>query len=330
MREPAFWWREAGLAARLLAPLGVIYGAVAQRRLAQAGTRAAVPVVCVGNPTLGGAGKTPLALMLARALAAAGRKPILLSRGYGGRLGGPLEVDAARHRAADVGDEPLLLARAAPTFVARDRVAGAQAAVAAGAGVIVMDDGFQNPSLQKRSSVLVVDARRGIGNGKVFPAGPLRAPLAAQLARADALVVIGSANGAAAAVEEAHKRGVPVFHASLTPDAAAVAALTGKRVLAFAGIGDPQKLFESLTAAGVMVVQSRGFPDHHRFTTAEARALCEAADREGLALVTTEKDLVRMQGDANVAALAGRTRPLPVTLMLADTPAFLRLLEARL
>jgi tetraacyldisaccharide 4'-kinase len=328
MREPAFWWREAGLAARLLAPLGVIYGAVAGRRLTQAGARPAVPIVCVGNPTLGGAGKTPLAIMLARALA--GRRPALLSRGYGGRRFGPLEVDTARHRAADVGDEPLLLARAAPTFVARDRVAGAQAAIAAGAGIIVMDDGFQNPSLQKSWSVLVVDARRGIGNGKVFPAGPLRAPLAAQLARADALVVVGSANGAAAVLEEARQRGVPAFHASLVPDAAAVAALAGKRVLAFAGIGDPRKLFESLTAAGIVVVQSRGFPDHHRFTAAEARALCEAADREGLVLVTTEKDLVRMQGDANVAALAGRACPLPVTLTLADAPAFLRLLEARL
>jgi tetraacyldisaccharide 4'-kinase len=193
-----------------------------------------------------------------------------------------------------------------------------------------MDDGFQNPSLQKSWSVLVVDARRGIGNGKLFPAGPLRAPLAAQLARADALVVVGSADGAAAVVEEARKRGVPVFRASLTPDAATVAALAGKRVLAFAGIGDPQKLFDSLTAAGIAVVSSRGFPDHHRFTAVDAQALCKAADREGLALVTTEKDLVRMQGDEDVAALAGRARALPVTLTLADASAFLRLLAGRL
>jgi tetraacyldisaccharide 4'-kinase len=193
-----------------------------------------------------------------------------------------------------------------------------------------MDDGFQNPSLQKSWSVLVVDARRGIGNGKVFPAGPLRAPLAAQLLRADALVVVGSANGAAVVVEEARRRGVPVFYASLVPDVAAVAALAGKRVLAFAGIGDPQKLFESLAAAGIMVVRSRAFPDHHRFTLAQAQALCEAADREGLVLVTTEKDLGRMQGDASIAALARRALALPVTLTLADAPAFLRLLEARL
>jgi tetraacyldisaccharide 4'-kinase len=148
MREPAFWWREAGLAAGLLAPLAAVYGAVASARLAQRGARAAVPVICIGNLTLGGAGKTPLVLTLARLLRDAGEQPVLLSRGYGGRLEGPLRVDLARHRAADVGDEPLLLARIAPTVVARDRAKGALAAIAAGASVIVMDDGFQNPSLQ--------------------------------------------------------------------------------------------------------------------------------------------------------------------------------------
>ena len=330
MREPAFWWREASLAARLLTPLAVVYGAVAGRRLAQAGARAAVPVICVGNPTLGGTGKTPLVLTLARSLMTSGETPVLLSRGYGGRYAGPLRVDPARHSAADVGDEPLLLARCAPTVVARDRVAGAQAALAAGASVIVMDDGFQNPSLQKIFSVLVVDARRGIGNGKVFPAGPLRAPLRAQLARADALVVVGSANAADGVVEQARGRGVPVFAASLQPDVAAVAALAGARVLAFAGIGDPAKLFASLAAAGIAVAGSRGFPDHHRYTRAQARALCEDADRDGLQLVTTEKDLARMQGDASVAMLAGRARAFPVTLTLADAPAFLRHLGTRL
>ena len=224
MREPAFWWREAGLAAGLLAPLAAVYGAVASARLRQSGARAAVPVICIGNLTVGGAGKTPLTLTLARLLQAAGDAPFLLSRGYGGRLAGPLQVDPVRHRAADVGDEPLLLARVAPAFVARDRVKGAQAAVAAGAGVIVMDDGFQNPSLQKSFSVLVVDARRGIGNGRVVPAGPLRAPLAAQLARADALVVVGTSNAGASVAAAAHGRGVQVFQAGLVPDAAVAAA----------------------------------------------------------------------------------------------------------
>jgi tetraacyldisaccharide 4'-kinase len=330
MREPAFWWREAGLAAGLLARLAALYGVVASARLAQRGAHAAAPVVCIGNLTVGGAGKTPLTLTLARLLQAAGDAPVLLSRGYGGRLAGPLQVDPARHRAADVGDEPLLLARVAPAFVARDRVKGAQAAVAAGAGVIVMDDGFQNPSLQKNFSVLVVDARRGIGNGRVVPAGPLRAPLTAQLARADALVVVGTSNVGASVAAVAHARGLPIFQAGLAPDAAVAAALAGNRVLAFAGIGDPEKLFATLKDAGIAVAATRSFPDHHCYTPAEAKMLCEQADREALTLVTTEKDLVRMQGDARVAALAARARALPVTLTLSDPAAFLRLLRTRL
>jgi tetraacyldisaccharide 4'-kinase len=329
MREPAFWWRKPGLAAGLLAPLGTLYGTVASARLTRRGVRAAVPVVCIGNPTVGGAGKTPLALTLARLLQAAGEAPVLLSRGYGGRLAGPLRVDAARHRAAEVGDEPLLLARVAPTVVARDRVAGAQEAVAAGASVIVMDDGFQNPSLQKSFSVLVVDARRGIGNGRVVPAGPLRAPLRAQLARADALVMVGASDddGVAAA---ARGRGLPVFRARLAPEAAVVAALAGARVLAFAGIGDPGKFFATLAGLDIAVAARVSFPDHHRYTPAQVRMLCEQADRESLTLVTTEKDLARMQGDPDLAALAARARALPVTLTLADADGFMRLLGTKI
>src|SRR5205807_8554022 len=166
MREPAFWWRPPGWQAGVLAPAAALYGAMAGRRLARPGRRAGVPVVCIGNPTLGGAGKTPTAIAAARMLAAAGERPALLSRGYGGMLAGPLLVDPARHRALDVGDEPLLLAHVAATIVARDRVKGAAAAAAAGASVIVMDDGFQNPSLVKDVSILVIDARRGVGNGR--------------------------------------------------------------------------------------------------------------------------------------------------------------------
>jgi tetraacyldisaccharide 4'-kinase len=329
MREPAFWWRKPGLAAGLLAPLGTLYGTIASARLSRRGARAAVPVVCIGNPTIGGAGKTPLALTLAGLLQAAGEAPVLLSRGYGGRLAGPLRVEAARHRAADVGDEPLLLARVAPTVVARDRVTGAQAAVAAGASVIVMDDGFQNPSLQKSFSVLVVDARRGIGNGRVVPAGPLRAPLPMQLARADALVTVGASDDDGVAAV-ARGRGLPVFRAGLAPDAAVAVALAGARVLAFAGIGDPGKFFATLAALDIVVVARVSFPDHHRYTPAQARMLCEQADRESLILVTTEKDLARMQGDPGLGRLAARARALPVTLTLADADAFLCLLRQKL
>src|SRR5947209_14330597 len=264
MREPAFWWGEGSFASALLAPLAALYGAVAQWRLGRGGERAGAPVVCVGNLTVGGAGKTPTALALARMLAAAGERPMFLTRGYGGALAGPLLVDPARHRAREVGDEPLLLARTAPTIVARDRVKGA--GIAGDASVIVMDDGFHNPSLVKDFSVLVVDARRGIGNGRVIPAGPLRAPLDAQLTRAHALVVVGTSSRAAAVAAAARARDIPVLQARLRPDAAFIAGLGGARVLAFAGIGDPEKFFATLADAGVALAARRSFPDHHRYT----------------------------------------------------------------
>jgi tetraacyldisaccharide 4'-kinase len=330
MREPSFWWREAGVAARLLAPFAAAYGMMAAHRLQRRGDVAGVPVVCVGNPTVGGAGKTPTALTLARILMDAGERPFFLTRGYGGDLPGPVLVDPAKHRAADVGDEPLLLARAAPTIVARARVAGAAAAVTSGATVIVMDDGFQNPALAKDFSLLVVDAGRGIGNGMVTPAGPLRAPLAAQLDRAHALLIIGTATGAAGIAAAAQARRMPIFHAQLEPDAETLAALGGVPVLAFAGIGNPEKFFATLSGAGIAIAATRSFDDHHRFTRAEAAALCEQAERQGQMLVTTEKDLARMRGDDDIARLAERVRALPVTLKFEDEAAFCSLMFHRL
>jgi tetraacyldisaccharide 4'-kinase len=330
MREPAFWRRKPGLTAWLLAPLSWAYGAIAALRLSQRGRRAGMPVVCIGNFTVGGAGKTPTALEVAHMLAAAGERPVFLSRGYGGRLAGPLLVDPTKHRADDVGDEPLLLARAAATIVARARVDGAALAATAGGGVIVMDDGFQNPSLAKDFSVLVVDGQRGIGNGRVIPAGPLRAPLEAQLARAHALVVVGTASGAADVVAAAQVRNIPVFAAQLRPDPGFLAALGGGRVLAFAGIGDPQKFFMTLADAGIAVAATRSFADHHRYTKAEARALCDDADRNGLILVTTEKDYVRLAGDEALADLAAHAHALPVALALEDEERFKSLLLERL
>ncbi len=330
MREPEFWWREAGAAARLLAPLAFAYGLIAARRLQQTGTRASVPVVCIGDPTVGGAGKTPAALAVARMLREAGERPAFLTRGYGGRARGLLRVDPAQHRATDVGDEPLLLARAAPTIVSRARVEGAAAAVICGASVVVMDDGFQNPSLAKDFSVLVVDAGRSVGNAMVTPAGPLRAPLAAQLDKADALIVVGTSLNAADVAAEARVRGIPVFRARLQPDAGFVAALGSARLLAFAGIGSPEKFFATLTAAGLTLAATRSFPDHHRYTCSEADALCEHAEGEGLVLVTTEKDLVRMQGDEATAALAAQAHALPVSLAFDDEAAFRSLLLAGL
>ena len=322
MRAPSFWWREGSIAAMLLAPLAALYGAVAARRLAQTGYEIGIPVLCVGNLTLGGAGKTPTAMAITRMLIAAGEKPFILTRGYGGRLAGPVEVDVARHTAHDVGDEPLLLARLAPTIVARDRVAGARAARTAGASVIVMDDGFQNPSLVKHLAVLIVDARQGIGNGRVFPAGPLRAPLEAQLDRAHGIVVVGEDAGAAGLTARARARGIPMFHGRLVPDQAVTAGIADGKVLAFAGIGDPEKFFATLVASGIEASIKLRFPDHHRYTAAEAEALLKEAERQGLALVTTEKDLVRLAGDPALAALAAQAQALPVTLAFDDNARF--------
>src|SRR5882672_212075 len=215
MREPAFWWRKPGLAAGLLTPAAACYGAIASQRMARQGARVKVPVLCVGNFTHGGAGKTPAVMTLVKMLQDAGERPFCLSRGYGGSLAGLKLVDIKTDSAAQVGDEALLLARMAPSIVARDRVAGAEIACAGGASVIVMDDGLQNPSLVKDFTLAVVDGRRGIGNTRVFPAGPLRAPLAAQLARSDALLVVGDGAGAGGVVAEAAAHKLPVFHGRL-------------------------------------------------------------------------------------------------------------------
>ncbi|MFL6799486.1 MAG: tetraacyldisaccharide 4'-kinase [Xanthobacteraceae bacterium] len=323
MSEPQFWWTKAGLAASLLMPLAAGYGAVAAMRLRQVGRRVGIPVICIGNLTVGGAGKTPAALACARLLSEAGEVPVFLTRGYGGSAAGPLQVDAARHVAAEVGDEPLLLARAAPTVLARARPAGARLAVALGADVLVMDDGFQNPSLVKDLSVLVVDARRGIGNGKVIPAGPLRASLDVQLQHAQAVLLVGEGVAGNAVAETAYRRALPVFAARLEPDARVIAALGRRPVLAFAGIGDPEKFFATLGQAGADVRTRRAFADHHRYTSADAAALCQQADEEGLTLITTEKDAARLAGAKEARQLAERALALPVTLTF-DAPELFR------
>ena len=330
MREPEFWWREGSIGGRLLAPAGTIYSAVARMRLARRGGRAVVPVICIGNLVLGGAGKTPAAMAVAKLLKRARERPVFLTRGYGGRLQGPITVDAATHHAREVGDEPLLLAQVAPTIVARRRVDGAKAAIAAGATVIVMDDGFQNPSLHKDFSLLVIDSVQAVGNGRVFPAGPLRAPLFAQLRHAGALVVVGEGRAAAKVASHAQRLKVPVFAASLKPDSDFISALERGRVLAFAGIGNPDKFFATLAAAGIVLGETRSFPDHHFYTRAEAQDLCARADAEGFVLVTTEKDMARLAGDSELAELAAQAHSLPVKLAFEDEGALSEMLVARL
>jgi tetraacyldisaccharide 4'-kinase len=315
MRAPDFWWRpEPSLVARLLQPVGALYGARTLQRMTQRGQSASVPVICIGNPIAGGAGKTPAAIEIARLLALAGKKPVFLTRGYGGRLKGPVRVDPDEHTARDVGDEPLLLSMSAPCVVAHERVAGAEFAARLG-DVIVMDDGFQNPSLRKDMALLVIDSDQGIGNGLCVPAGPLRAPLDEQLARADAVILVGE--GKAASFLSRRKK-PPVLGARLVPDAEAAGALKGRRVLAFAGIGHPQKFSATLKALGADVVRLVPFPDHHVFTVRQARALLDDAAREDLMLVTTEKDFVRLSGP-ELKWLADKSRALPVRLVF-DAP----------
>jgi len=300
MREPAFWYRPRSPQSLLLSPLGALYGAITARRMAREGVDAGIPVICVGNYHVGGAGKTPTVLALTKLLRELGETPVVLSRGYGGRLQGPVMVDRTRHVAADVGDEPLMMARDVPVAVSRDRLDGVILAKSQGATVVLMDDGFQNPRLLKDASLVVIDSERGLGNGKVFPSGPLRAPLKAQLSRTDALVVIGDGRAANDVAAEIAKRNKPELRARLKPDAASVAQLSGKRVLAFAGIGDPERFFRSLRAGGIDVARTRPFADHHMFSQGEIAALAAEAKAGQLTLVTTEKDLARLRGSEGV------------------------------
>jgi tetraacyldisaccharide 4'-kinase len=314
MHEPAFWYRPSSWKSRLLMPLAAVYGAVAGRRFAHKGFDTGVPVFCVGNYGLGGAGKTPTVLALAKALRDLGERPVVLSRGYGGTLRGPVRVDLDRHRAGEVGDEPLMLARSVPVVVARERIDGAALARSQGATVIVMDDGFQNPALARDASLIVIDAQRGLGNACVFPAGPLRAPLPPQIASTDALIVIGEGSAAGGVAAAIASQGRPVWSAHLKPDETTVASLHGKRVLAFAGIGDPSKFFRTLRASGIEVVRERAFADHHPFSKSEIESLVAEARGEALTLVTTEKDLARLHGREDLPDGAGEIVPLPVTL----------------
>jgi tetraacyldisaccharide 4'-kinase len=331
MRDPEFWWTEGSLAARLLQPAALIYGAVAASRMRKPGSRAGVPVICVGNFTLGGAGKTPTAIAIARMIGEMGERPFFLTRGYGGKEAGPLKVDPAKHRAADVGDEPLLLARHAPVIVAHDRVQGAKLAQDEGASAIVMDDGLQNPSLHKDLGLAVVDARRGLGNASVFPAGPLRAPLKEQMGMIRALLWIGERpQRAAPAIEEARARRIPILQGQLKLDTGALKALGRKKVLAFAGIGDPEKFFSALAAAEVEAVIEENFPDHHPYSAEDARRLLARCDERGLVPVTTEKDLVRLSGDPDLAKLAARARAIPARLEFQDEKPLRGLIESAL
>jgi tetraacyldisaccharide 4'-kinase len=324
MREPGFWHGPSSLNSHLLKPLAALYGAIAAKRLRRSGLNAGIPVLCVGNYHVGGAGKTPTVLALAKLLRELGETPVVLSRGYGGKLRGPVKVDPDRHAASDVGDEPLMLANRLPVVVARKRAEGVTLARAQNASVILMDDGFQSPAVVKDASLIVIDSERGLGNGQVFPAGPLRAPLRPQLARTDALIIVGGGAAAVAVAAEIAAQGKPVLRAYLKPDAAQVAELRGQRVLAFAGIGDPARFFNTLRASGIDVIRERAFADHHPYAQGEIEGLIAEAKRDALMLVTTEKDLARLR------SWAQQIVPFPVTLEFDDAALMRKFVADRL
>lgn len=317
MRAPSFWEHD-GLAAHLLSPLSALWRfGLDYRTTGIESFRAAVPVICVGNAVVGGAGKTPVVLDLARRLTQAGRAPHILTRGYGGSESGPLRVAAQTHTAARVGDEALLLAQAAPCWVARWRPKGAETAAKAGADVLIMDDGYQNQTLAKDMSLLVVDGAYGFGNGRLMPAGPCREPPDRAIARADAVIVIGEDRRRVAD----SARGRPVLQARMVPTADS-ADLAGRRVVAFAGIGRPEKFFATLTdAVGATIVAEEPFSDHHPFTDQEILDVIDEARTLGAVPVTTAKDWVRIP-----QALRSQVRVVAITLDWRDPSQLDRLL----
>lgn len=308
---PPFWWEESDWRPWLLSPFSFLYGLAARARMELARPPwAPIPVLCVGNLTVGGAGKTPVAIALARAAREAGHKPGFLTRGYGGS-GHVHLVDPEHDRAHDSGDEPLLLARHAPVAVAANRMTGVGLLTEAGCDFAIMDDGFQSARLRFDLALLVVDAQHGIGNGHVIPGGPLRAPLVAQLRRADAVLTVGNGDRAVAVVRGASRAGKPVFAASTrVVDGERYA---GRRFLAFAGIGHPEKFFDTLASTGAEVVVRRPFADHYPYRDADIRALEQEAAAKGLELVTTAKDAVRFtNGTPTARALLERLNILEI------------------
>lgn len=319
VREPSWWYSGASWQRAALRPVAALYRRIAEGRFkAAVPHRSTLPVICVGNFTAGGTGKTPMALAVADLVSEAGGAPWFLSRGYGGRLDGQERVDPGTHTAAEVGDEPLLLANRAPTVISRDRALGAEfiARHAPADAVIIMDDGLQNPSLAKDLTIALVDGGRGIGNGAVIPAGPLRASLPFQLARTDIIVFAGRESGAARRQIEPRTadHAIALLSAEALPRDS-TAWLQGRKVVAFAGIANPQRFFSLVGRLGADVVEAIAFADHATLTEADAERLLAAAQRADAALLTTEKDFVRLAGlDGARVRVRESARTLPIAL----------------
>jgi tetraacyldisaccharide 4'-kinase len=320
MKPPGFWWRADVTAAALaLSPIGALYGRITAARMRRQGASPPCPLICIGNFTTGGSGKTPAAIHVAQRLMARGERPVFLTRGYGARVNAAMRVEPGRHGAGQAGDEPLLLARVAPTIVSPDRVAGARMAAEAGASVIIMDDGLQNPALSKSLSIAVIDAATGFGNGLCFPAGPLRAPVAAQQPFIAAALIIGDgeAGTRAAAALGRNPGATPLLRGRLEPAPEAASRLAGRRVIAMAGIGLPAKFIATLEACGAEVAERHLVADHAPYGADELAALASRAATRGLMVATTEKDEARI-GAAMPQALRERLIVVPVSLALTD------------
>ena len=315
---PSWWHAKQSLLPLLLTPAALVWNAVTRARWAIANPyHSRVPVICIGNFTAGGTGKTPAAITVAHILQNAGERPIFLTRGYGGTVKGPHLVYPSLDHAQSVGDEPLLLASVAPTIVSADRAEGAKFAEHQGASVIIMDDGFQNPGLIKSMSLIVIDGALGLGNEQVIPAGPLRANLDFQLERANGLILVGRGEAVERVHALARKASLPILSAALVPDRDN-AWLRNKPLIAFAGIGNPDKFFRMVEGLGGRIIARKPYRDHHSYTRQDALDLLDLAARNNAYLVTTQKDLVRIEGAGELQKLKDTARALPVSMQFRD------------
>jgi tetraacyldisaccharide 4'-kinase len=319
---PPFWWEKPDWRATLLWPVSKLYGYIAVRRMNKAKPEAIdLPVICIGNLTVGGGGKTPTAIAVAKAAVKMKLKPGVVSRGYGGVTKGVHVVDPDHDLAKHVGDEPLLIAHYVPITVSIDRLAAAKKLQEQGCNFIIMDDGFQSMRLKSDFNLIVIDARRGVGNGHVIPGGPLRAPVISQLRHADAVLKTGSGEAADQIIRQAARAAKPIHIAK--PVMVKGINLKNKRVLAFAGIADPEKFFDTLTAAGAIISLSRTWPDHHYFADDELKEIHQTADAGDLILVTTEKDAMRLtHGSETARATLEKTLVFRIEMIFdqTDTP----------